>query len=117
MSKSRYPAGPDSATSAPGPKNGTEMQMWLLRAAKQAGWLVQMTRRSHVCRTESSSGFPDLFMVRGGDKIVIECKSRYEKLTDEQVEWHRQLALADVEVFVLRPADYDIGLKLIGVAP
>lgn len=103
------------------PANGTELQMALLRGAQSLGWLVQMSRRSHMCRTESDAGYPDLFLSKPSIMGWIECKSKYEKLRPEQEVWARTLGFDPGRVMsvrhfkdgltqfyvVARPVDYD----------
>ena len=95
------------------PQTGTDLQVSLLRWAKARGWLVKMDRRSHMARTESSPGFPDLILVwnraDGAVWVIVECKSRYEKLSRDQLLW--RVAIEErtpwVHYRVWRPQDFD----------
>lgn len=95
------------------PATGTDLQLALLRWAKARGWLVKMDRRSQMCRTESTSGFPDLVLIwdrpQGAVWFVIECKSRYEKLTADQEAWRAAIESRSpwVHYRVWRPQDFD----------
>lgn len=51
-------------------------------------------------------GWPDLILVRGKRLIAAELKSDKGKLTSEQQDVLALLALAGVETYVWRPADW-----------
>lgn len=60
-------------------------------------------------------GFPDLVLVR--DRVVVaELKVGKNKPTDEQREWLRKFAAADVAAFVWRPEDWPEIERVIGGA-
>jgi Holliday junction resolvase-like predicted endonuclease len=89
------------------PTTGTQLQFRLLYRAKAAGWLVQLSRRSLSCRTDSSKGFPDLVLSKPGHLIFIECKSRYERLSEEQVAWAAAITNSSMEDVTADSHDYN----------
>jgi hypothetical protein len=55
----------------------------------------------------SSSGFPDLVLVR--DRVIfLELKTERGKLSDQQKEWLRALERAGAEAYVVRPRHLEL---------
>jgi hypothetical protein len=77
-----------------------DLQSEILKIARMMGWLCYHTYNSK----KSAPGFPDLVMVhpRSGAILFAELKSATGKVTDEQDEWLRALAVRGV-AFVWRP--------------
>lgn len=53
------------------------------------------------------AGFPDLLLCRGERLVALELKSAKGRVTDEQSAVLAALAVAGVESYVARPADWD----------
>lgn len=64
--------------------------------------------RHHELRSDmGSAGWPDEVWLR--DRLVIaELKARGKQLTNEQRQVIAQLHAADVEIYILRPADHEL---------
>lgn len=87
-----------------------EWQAQVVALAKQTGW--KGAYHTYDSR-RSSSGFPDLVLVR--ERIVyIELKSQNGKLSTAQAEWIMWLDEAAAEVAIARPSDLDMLGKLLG---
>ena len=65
------------------------------------GFRYYHTRNSR----RSDEGYPDVTMVKGGRLIYAELKSKTGTVDPEQWEWLRDLAAADAETYVWRPAE------------
>jgi hypothetical protein len=53
----------------------------------------------------SNAGFPDLFLLRGSQKIVAELKRDGGRVTAGQQAWLAAFELAGIEAWVWRPRD------------
>lgn len=69
--------------------------------ALRLGWKVYHTFDSR----RSTSGFPDLFMVKGKRAIAAELKTNTGKVSDTQQPWLDALAATGIEVYVWRERD------------
>lgn len=84
----------------------------VLDIARLLGWRslhLRPARTAHGWRTAVAGdgvGWPDLFMVRGHRIVAAELKAGRGRTTPEQDAWLAALALAGVETFLWRPADY-----------
>jgi len=77
-----------------------EWQAQVVQLLKTLGW-----RHYHVYDSRRSThGFPDLVCVRNR-VVYLELKRERGKLTDEQIDWLRQLRAAGTEAYVARPRD------------
>ena len=66
--------------------------------AKMMGWACYHTLKSKG----SEAGFPDWTLAR--DRVIfVELKTEKNTLSVGQVEWIRRLAMANAEVYVVRP--------------
>ena len=84
------------------------LQQQIINLAKVRGWLVYHTHDSR----HSEKGFPDLFLVRRGEFVVIECKTQTGKTTSEQDGWLIELsAIPGCRwAAVVRPDDWYAGV-------
>lgn len=81
-----------------------EFQRQIVRLAKILGWLVYHPWLS----VHSTSGFPDLVLVRPPRVIFAEIKTAGGKITTHQVAWLRLLGeCPQVEAYLWRPDDWD----------
>lgn len=71
----------------------------LIREAKKRGWAGSYEW--------PDSGFPDLFLAKGGRFVYAELKSATGDVTDDQHEWLEELAAGPCEVYVVYPEDED----------
>jgi len=72
--------------------------------ARDLGW--QAARYPTFRATHTTSGYPDLTLVRKGRLIFVELKREKAKVTPEQQKWLDDLrAVPFVEVYVWRPSD------------
>ena len=76
-----------------------DWQRQVVDLAAQLGW--RRAYHTHDSR-RSSSGFPDLVLVR--DRVVfIECKREKTRATEAQRDWLGALVDAGAEVYIVRP--------------
>lgn len=77
-----------------------DLQGAVVELARMLGWLVYHTHDSR----HSAAGFPDLVMVHPGSGALLfaELKTARGKVTPEQWEWLRALAVRGVS-FLWRP--------------
>ena len=69
---------------------------------KNRGWTTALAA--------DSKGFPDLLCFR--DRVVaIEVKGDGDRMSDEQREWGERMRRANVEHYVIRPADWPENVK------
>lgn len=87
-----------------------ELQAQLVEIAVLLGW----RRIYHTFDSRrSSSGFPDLVLVR--DRVVFaELKSEKGVLADAQKQWLKALLDASAEAYVIRPRHIDLIGKVLG---
>jgi hypothetical protein len=80
-----------------------QWQRTITDLAETLGWLVYHTYDSR----RSEPGFPDLVLVRAGDRVVFaEIKRETGRLTDDQAQWWWALERAGAEIYVWRPSDW-----------
>lgn len=66
---------------------------------------VQTQQGWRTALAADSKGFPDLMLFR--DRVVaIEIKGDGDRLKDEQRQWGERLRQANVEYYVIKPADW-----------
>ncbi len=71
---------------------------------------VETTQGWRTALAADSKGFPDLLLFR--DRVVaIEIKGDGDRLKDEQKEWGNRMVRANVEYYVVRPADWPDRVK------
>jgi hypothetical protein len=77
-----------------------DLQAEVVKLARMLGWLVYHTYDSR----RSAAGFPDLVMVhpQSGAQLFAELKSATGKVTAEQDQWLRALAIRGA-AYVWRP--------------
>ncbi len=90
-----------------------EFQKQVIDTAMWMGWKVmhisdsrKMVRRGGSYKAVAdplTSGWPDLFLVKGSEVRVFELKSAKGRLTDSQKDWLETLSAAGLPCFVLRP--------------
>lgn len=101
---------------APGPQEPTEKQFTeiVIELAQRLGWKVLhirpgMNRSGHWSTPIQGDGvgWPDLFMIRGRQRLCAELKVGRGKLTPEQEAWLGALSCADIPAYVWRPEDLE----------
>lgn len=84
--------------------------------AEMLGWTfmwVQPLRTKHGWATPTygpmGKGWPDTWYLhlRTGRVIHVEFKKQKGRVDDDQAEWHRVARAAGLEVYVVRPSDWD----------
>src|SRR5205823_7610491 len=75
----------------------------VIKIAKLRGWMLYHTHDSR----RSTSGFPDLVLVRPPRLIFAELKSQSGKPSMAQVEWLDALSGCGFEVHLWRPSDLE----------
>lgn len=81
-----------------------QIQSVIIDIARLLHWRVYHTFDSR----KSEAGFPDLVLVRDGDRVIyVEVKRSGQRPRPAQVEWLTALASAGAEVYVWTEADYD----------
>jgi len=83
-----------------------ELSQIIFDAARKLRWLV--ARYPTFRATQTTSGFPDLVMVRKGRLIFAELKREGKDPTEEQRDWLEELrSIAfNVQAYVWRPRDW-----------
>ena len=89
-----------------------QFQKELIAAAELFGWEVDHTYRGKVAkgawRTNSRrNGRPDLFLFRDGEHMWAELKTDTGRLSEEQLVEIAKMRLAECEVHVWRPRDWE----------
>ena len=95
-----------------------EFQQQIIEVAKLRQWKVAHFRGVRIPRRDGSvyyatpvqadgEGWPDLVMLRDGRVIIAEIKSDKGVVSDAQTAWLREWEMADAEVFIWRPKDWD----------
>ena len=79
----------------------------VMKLARLKGWLAYHTHDSR----HSPSGFPDLVLVRDGQIVFVELKTRKGSLSPSQSQWIDALrkCAGAVQTYVWRPADWKDG--------
>lgn len=92
-----------------------ELLVGITDALTIAGWTwMHILRSDHV--TMGHAGFPDVVAAHPAQPFVLawELKSQKGTISPEQWRWMQALgASRDVDVRVIRPADYDLALEVI----
>ena len=94
-----------------------ELQQSIIDYARMNGWRIFHAQTSRVQRKDGSvyyatagiadsKGWPDLFMVKGRDRLAVEVKSDKGKPSTEQNEWLLALFEAGIDARVWRPRDW-----------
>ena len=94
--------------------SGGELQTKIIDLARDFGWKVahfRPLRTKHGWRTPVSAdgkGWPDLYLIHPERGVVMyrEIKSKYEKLSPEQIQWGEWLNAAAQDYGVWRPDDW-----------
>jgi hypothetical protein len=100
---------------------GTQVQDALIELALTLGWKVLHIKPARLQSgnwvtpfSQGGKGFPDLFMLRNGWMLAMECKSQYEKVRPDQEEWLREFDKVEhCCSMIVRPSDYDTAVELI----
>jgi hypothetical protein len=85
------------------PISERRFQTQVLELARLHHWRAYHTWNS----MHSAGGFPDLVLVRRGRLIFAELKAERGKLSNDQLNWHYDLAGCPCETYVWRPSDFD----------
>jgi len=80
---------------------------WVIREAKQLGWLVYHTHDSR----RSAPGFPDLVLTNGRRTLFAELKTNSGKVTVAQMQWLTHLGHSGQAVHVWRPRHKEMILR------
>ena len=78
-----------------------ELQRTIESYLTAAGWHWTHTPDSR--RTRGKRGFPDIFAVRKGHMLAIECKAKGGRVSTYQQEWLGELAIAGAQTAVVTP--------------
>lgn len=76
----------------------------VMKLARLKGWLAYHTHDSR----HSPSGFPDLVLVRDGQIVFVELKTKKGKVSPAQSQWIDALRKC-AETYVWRPVDWKDG--------
>lgn len=85
-----------------------ELQNNIIQLAKLYGWMFYHTRDSRG----SQAGFPDLVLVRRGQLVFAELKTKTGRMTPAQHVWADELNMVEhysdgaVQTFLWRPSDW-----------
>ena len=95
-----------------------DFQAAVIQLAELLGWMLyHVTNVRGRLRSHTSSGFPDLVLVRGLRCLFIELKTDSESPSPEQDRWlSALLAVPGLEVDVWRPRDWPHIERTLGVA-
>lgn len=85
------------------PLTEKQMQVALVRAAKQLGYLVYHAAYA----IGSEPGFPDLTIVGKGRFWMLELKGPKGRVSEAQEAWMAHLQAAGVDARIVWPTDYD----------
>jgi hypothetical protein len=96
-----------------------DWQVQVLDWARHGGWLAYSIHDSRTQHWATSSGFPDLLLVRGQRVIAAELKTETGRLTTAQAKWLAAFdATGRVETYVWRPSMTDaVRALLLGGVP
>lgn len=91
------------------------VQATVKNAALTFGWLYchfndsrrQVMKGGHVIHIgdDDAKGWPDTFLLRGPEVVIVECKKELGQLEDEQRLWLLGLHEANLECWVARPSN------------
>jgi hypothetical protein len=68
---------------------------------------------AHMVGDDECKGWPDQFFTKGDRALAVEVKRELQHPTPDQVEWLEALAATGIEIFVLRPSNWDEGIALL----
>ena len=54
-----------------------------------------------------AAGFPDLYLIRPPEMVVVEVKKELGKTTDIQEEWLADFRASGIDAYVSRPSNFD----------
>lgn len=101
-----------------------EFMAQVLQLAKMHQWRVAHFRagmnqrgRWMTAVQADGAGFPDLLLLRGGARMVVELKVGKNKTSPEQDEWLRAFNAASVPAFVWTPNDWQIIERVLEQGP
>ncbi len=94
----------------------TEEKEWQAHVVEWATAMGWHCYHAHDSR-HSPSGWPDLFLVRGKEKLAIECKTQRGPVSGAQWEWVYWLRDAGIPAFVARPSDEEFVKRALGMIP
>lgn len=89
-----------------------EFQRLVMAKAEDEGWLTCHIRRSlmsdgRMLTATSSSGYPDLTLVRPPAVVFLELKAERGHSSPEQRKWIRQIQKCEgVEAWIVKPSDW-----------
>jgi hypothetical protein len=95
----------DTLTRHPPPMTERQLQDAVLEMAGYLGYLCYHTYDSR----RSAPGYPDVCIVGHGRCIMAEIKRERGRVSAAQQQWLDELALAGLEVYVLRPWHWHSG--------
>ena len=81
----------------------------VLDLAKMTGWLHFHVFDTYHPAKRSSTGYPDLHLVRDETSLFVELKSERGRLRADQCEWLAALKRAGHQATVWRPQDWYSG--------
>lgn len=102
------------------PETEAEFQSWIVDYARVNGWRVwympdwvyrliaRDMQRTRIGKDWPDKGFPDLWLVREGELVVLEVKSATGSVKKEQKAWIADLAAAGIVARVVRPKDREM---------
>jgi VRR-NUC domain len=89
-------------------------QKQIMDLARMYGWRVahfsdsrKQVKPGVFVGDADAAGFPDLFLIRPPEILVIEVKKELGKTTDIQEEWLADFRACGIEAFVARPSTFD----------
>jgi hypothetical protein len=111
---------PKSPTTSAKPRlSEAAFQKNVVQLARARGWIVAHFRASLNQRGQwqtavsgDGAGYPDLTLVR--ERVLfVELKAEDGRVRPEQRVWLRALSCAGRDVFVWRPSDWDVLVKVL----
>lgn len=95
------------------PPTEAEFTRQVLAFAKMHGWKTLHMRPGMTSKGRwltavagDGKGFPDLFMVRGAERVAAELKVGKNRLTPEQCDWIAALEAAGVKAYCWKPENW-----------
>lgn len=109
---------PPKAKRPPNKKEEEEFHNAVIEYARIMGWRTASFRKVRIARKDGTfffqtpvqgdgKGWPDLFLVRGREKMFIEFKTPKGRVEPEQEAWHAALRLAGIPVHVVLTTEWD----------
>jgi hypothetical protein len=88
-----------------------EWQGHVIQVARLHGWVHYHAPANRPGRNgqvqKIVAGWPDLFLIRDGDVVAAELKTRTGRTTEAQEWWLAELRKAGIDSYVWRPGDDD----------